>query len=51
MTQVVFLPTVQIYYLLTSVCKVYQTHYRPEVPGGFQEVTVPRLRDDGPGWW
>jgi len=23
----------------------------PEVPRGFQEVKVPRLRDNGPGWW
>jgi len=28
-----------------------QSHYRPEVPRGFQEVKVPRLRDTGPGWW
>ena len=28
-----------------------QSHYRPEVPRGFQEVKVPRLRDNGPGWW
>jgi len=25
-------------------------HYRPEVPRGFQEVKVPRLRDNGVGW-
>jgi len=31
--------------------KVKQSHYRPEVPRGFQEVKVPRLRDNGPGWW
>jgi hypothetical protein len=31
--------------------KVNQSHYRPEVPRGFQEVKVPRLRDNGPGWW
>jgi len=31
--------------------KVNQSHYRSEVPRGFQEVTVPRLRDNGPGWW
>jgi hypothetical protein len=30
---------------------VNQSHYRPEVPGGFQEVKVPRLRDNGPEWW
>ena len=23
----------------------------PEVPREFQEVKVPRLRDNGPGWW
>ena len=28
-----------------------QSHYRPEVPRGFQEVKVPRLRDNGPGLW
>jgi hypothetical protein len=28
-----------------------QSHYRPEVPRGFQEVKVPTLRDNGPGWW
>jgi len=41
----------------TSVCyetgtkrkKVSQAHHRPDVPRGFQEVTVPRLRDNGPG--
>ena len=31
--------------------KVNQSHYRPEVPRGFQEVKVPRLSDNGPGWW
>ena len=28
--------------------KVNQSHYRP---GGFQEVKVPRFRDNGTGWW
>jgi len=27
--------------------KVNQSHYRPEVRRGFQEVKVPRLRDNG----
>jgi len=27
------------------------SHYRPEVPRGFQGVKVPRLRDSGPGRW
>ena len=31
--------------------KVNQSHYRPEVPRGFQEVKVPRLHDNGPGSW
>jgi len=31
--------------------KVNQSHYRTEAPRGFQEVKVPRLRDNGPGWW
>jgi len=30
--------------------KVNQSHYRPDIPGGFQEVKFPRLRDNGPGW-
>jgi len=33
-----------------QVIKVNQSHYRPEVLTGFQEVKVPRLRDNGPGW-
>ena len=31
--------------------KVNESHYRPEVPRGLQEVKVPRLRENGPGWW
>ena len=31
--------------------KANQSHYRPEVPRVFQEVKVPRLRDNVPGWW
>ena len=31
--------------------RVNQSHYRPEVPGGFQEVKVSRLHDSVPGWW
>ena len=29
--------------------KVNQSHYRLEGPRGFQEVKIPRLRDNGPG--
>ena len=29
---------------------VKQSHYRSELPRGFQEVKVPRLRDNGPEW-
>jgi len=28
---------------------INQSHYRPEVPRGFQEVKSPRLRDSSPG--
>jgi len=31
--------------------KVKQSHYRSELLRGFQEVKVPRLRDNGPGRW
>jgi len=36
--------------LFTTVIipKVNQSHYRLEVPRGFQEVKIPRLRDSGP---
>jgi len=30
--------------------KVNQSHYRPEVPRGFQEVKVPRICNNGPEW-
>jgi hypothetical protein len=36
---------------LVSSLKVNQSHYRSEMPRGFQEVKVPKLRDNGPGWW
>jgi len=37
----------------TTQCKkkVNQSHYRPEVPTGFQEVKVPTLHDNGTAWW
>jgi len=31
--------------------KVNQSHYRPEVPRGFQEVKALRFRDNCTGWW
>ena len=31
--------------------KANQSHYRPEVPRGFQEIKVPRFHDNGTGWW
>ena len=37
--------------IIIIIIKLNQSHYRPEVPRGFQEVNVPRLRDNGPGWW
>jgi len=38
-----------IWYLVRLTVR-NQFHYRPEVPRGFQEVKVPRLRDNGPEW-
>jgi len=31
--------------------KVNHSHYGSEVPRGFQEVKIPRLCDNGTGWW
>jgi len=31
--------------------RVDQSHYKPETPRGFQDVKVPTLRDNGPGWY
>jgi len=30
---------------------VKEFHYRPEMTRGFQEVKLPRLRDNGREWW
>ena len=35
---------------IQRVKKVNQSLYMPEVSRGFQEVKVPRLRDNGRGW-
>ena len=40
----------KIYYFLLNVLVNIRSHCRSEVPRGFQEVKVPRLRDNGPGW-
>ena len=37
--------------VIQTKVEVNQSHYRPEVPRGFQEVKVLRLRDNRPGWW
>jgi len=34
-----------------DIKKLNQSHYRPKMPRGLQEVNVPRLCDSGPGWW
>jgi len=49
-------PTKRVKVNLPHVCSIYngkvnQSHYRPGVPRGFQEVKVPRFRDNGTGWW
>ena len=31
--------------------KVNQSHYRSEVPRGFQVIKVTRFHDNGTGWW
>jgi len=31
--------------------KAIQSHYSPEMPRGFQEAKVNRLREIGTGWW
>ena len=38
------------YFLLNGLVNI-QSRYRSEVPRGFQEVKVPRLHDNGTGWW
>jgi len=42
-----------VYYdtLASNRKELNQSHYRPEVRREFQEVKVPRLRDNGTGWW
>jgi len=35
----------------TIICMIGSPSTGPEVPGGFQEVTFPRFRDNGTGWW
>ena len=40
-------PIISLYVLLLTTVN-NQSHYRPEVPRRFQEVTVPRLSDNGP---
>jgi len=45
------LTTLHIYNPLSGKRKVNKSRYRHEVPRGFQEVNVPRLRDNGSEWW
>jgi hypothetical protein len=40
-----------VFISVSKKVKVNQSHYRPKVPRGFQEIKVPRLHDNGPGWW
>jgi len=41
----------QLLWLCSKITAVNQSHYRPEVPRGFKEVKIPRLRDNGPECW
>ena len=34
-----------------NMFKVSQSNNRPDVPRRFQEVKVPKLRDNDTGWW
>jgi len=36
---------------LLAKVEVNLSHYRPDVPRGFQEVKVFRFHDNGTGWW
>ena len=40
-----------IVFILNGKAKVKQSHYRPEVPRGFQEFKFPRFRGNSTGWW
>ena len=51
MLAVLLLETGDLHNIVPYGKKVNQSHYRPEVPRGFQEVKVPSLRNNGPGWW
>jgi hypothetical protein len=42
---------IQLTFASINEVKVKQSRYRPEVPRGFQEVKVPRVHDNGTGWW
>ena len=52
---IAFLDDVFVGNIIIILCFDYiiikQSHYRPEVPRRFQEVKVPRLRDNGRRWW
>jgi len=48
---IIYYPDQQMHDIYIYIYKVNQSHYRPEVLRWFQGVKVPRLRDNGPGWW
>jgi len=43
--------TKDFFLIFTSLVKLNQSHYRPDVPRVFQEVKVLRFHDNDPGWW
>jgi len=47
-SQILFYPVLSTSIKLIYKNQVNQSHYRPEVPSGFQKVKVPRLRDNDP---
>jgi hypothetical protein len=42
---------IQVQGIVYQQVKVKQFRYRPGMAQWFQEVKVPRLHDNGTGWW
>jgi len=45
-----FIYITMIHIIMFLLCKENHYHYRLQVPRGFQEVKVPTIHDNGPGW-
>jgi len=57
MTSTVMLISVELTLIYETNCQLNTEYIKVNVkpyryrPGGFQEVKVPRFRDNGTGWW